>query len=228
MGVLSYTEAGGHAHNEDAFIIMPHPHDATAMICIVADGQGGQPRGGPAAQHACQVAAELASRLTLSQLDDLREWVRLLRSVDNAVSTEPAAGYTTFVGLCCTPNRVTGISSGDSAAVLLSQGGPVVLTRNQHKNPPIGSGDAVGVPFQESLIAPWRLLAMTDGVWKYVGWQRLIESARVHAGARLIDELQSAARLPGSGRFQDDFTVVVMEADAGVELNNTLVPEDAI
>ncbi len=30
-------------------------------------------------------------------------------------------------------------------------------------------------------------------------------------GGELIAALQAAARLPGSGRFQDDFTVVVLE-----------------
>jgi ABC-type polysaccharide transport system permease subunit len=53
---------------------------------------------------------------------------------------------------------------------------------------------------------------MSDGVWKYVGWDRIIAIASRARRRLLIAELQEAARLPGSGRFQDDFTVVLLEA----------------
>ena len=104
----------------------------------------------------------------------------------------------------------------------------VELTRGQEKNPPVGSGSAIGVAFVETVEPPWRLLIVTDGVWKYVGWQRLVAATRNYSGDALTGELQRAARLPGSGRFQDDFTVVLMEADAGWVTNNTLVPEESI
>ena len=55
-----------------------------------------------------------------------------------------------------------------------------------------------------------RVLGLTDGVWKYVGWDRVIAEARAHRGQELVDALAALARLPGSGRFQDDFTVVAL------------------
>ena len=78
----------------------------------------------------------------------------------------------------------------------------------------------VGVSFGANLGPPWTVLAMSDGVWKYVGWERVIETVRRERGAALLADLQRAARLPGSGRFQDDFTVVLLEfgpteSDAG-------------
>jgi hypothetical protein len=55
---------------------------------------------------------------------------------------------------------------------------------------------------------------MSDGVWKYVGWEGVVAAARRQHGAALLEELQRAARLPGSGLFQDDFTIVLLEEEA--------------
>jgi hypothetical protein len=71
---------------------------------------------------------------------------------------------------------------------------------------PIGSGAANVVPFAASLSAGWKLLA----VWKYACWDRVKESLRSQAGEMLLAALQYAARMP-TGKFQDDFTVVLLE-----------------
>lgn len=84
------------------------------------------------------------------------------------------------------------------------------MTDRQAKNPPVGSGAAWFVPFVAKLAAPWLVMAMSDGVWKYVGWDRLIAAVAAHHGEPLIEALQVSARLR-SGRFPDDFTVVVFE-----------------
>jgi ABC-type polysaccharide transport system permease subunit len=86
------------------------------------------------------------------------------------------------------------------------------LTAGQQKNPPVGCGAAVAVSFAAAVTEPWRVLVMSDGVWKYVGWDRVVAIAIQARGPAVIAELQEAARLRGSGRFQDDFTVVVLEA----------------
>ena len=104
--------------------------------------------------------------------------------------------------------------TGDSAALVVSGGKAKELTVGQHKNPPVGSGAAAVVPFAAAVTEPWRVLVMSDGVWKYVGWDRVVEIASRAPGPAVIAELQELARLPGSGRFQDDFTLVVLEAPA--------------
>lgn len=53
---------------------------------------------------------------------------------------------------------------------------------------------------------------MTDGVWKYVGWEKTLSIAREKRGEEIIAELKMRARLPLSGAFQDDFTVVVCQS----------------
>jgi PPM family protein phosphatase len=209
--VWSFTEAGGHPQNEDAFSVRPHPDDPATVVCVVADGQGGQRGGGPAAQLACQTMIETAVKLQPSQLARPVVWSGLCRAADEAVLADEAAGFATLVGLSVAPGSVAGASSGDSAALLLSGNEVIGLTRHQKKNPPVGSGTAIVVPFAIPLVAPWRLLVMTDGVWKYVGWPRVTDIARREQGAALIAALQQAARLPRTGKLQDDFTVVLLE-----------------
>ena len=211
MNTLSFSEVGGHLQNEDAFIVRQHPFDESLTVCVVADGQGGQAGGGLAAELACRTAFEAAAAISPERFAEPLVWFSLLRKVDEAVRLDSEAGFTTFVGLCTMEDRVVGISCGDSGALLVSGSQACELTRGQSKNPPVGSGSAVPVPFLAKAVAPWRLLVMTDGVWKYVGWQQLIAVAKREQGAELVGELQRSARLPGSGRFQDDFTILLLE-----------------
>ena len=212
--VESFSEVGGHAANEDAFAVAAHPLDGGVRLCFVADGQGGQRGGGPAARLACSTALAFAVALPPGSLTDPRTWAGMLRVVDEAVRADPEAGLTTFVGLCVVGDLLVGVSSGDSAVVSVSGESAVELTAKQRKNPPVGSGSAVATGFSQTLSGAWKVLAMTDGVWKYVGWGTVIEIARRESGAGLIEQLRKPARLPRTGTFQDDFTVVLLEGEA--------------
>jgi hypothetical protein len=55
---------------------------------------------------------------------------------------------------------------------------------------------------------------MSDGVWKYVGRDAVQGALRERRGRELLDELLSRARLPRTGRLQDDFTAVLLQAVA--------------
>jgi serine/threonine protein phosphatase PrpC len=214
VSVQSCSEVGGHRLNEDAFRVQTHPLAPDCWLCLVADGQGGQAGGGPAAWRACEAALSAALRCRPERLLNPSTWSDILRQADAAVAADPVAGFTTLVGLCVYRSCVVGGSSGDSAALLVSGGQAKELTAAQHKNPPVGCGAAVAVPFAARIVEPWRVLVMSDGVWKYVGWDRVVEIASRACGPVGITELQGLARLPGSGRFQDDFTVVVLEVPA--------------
>jgi hypothetical protein len=91
---------------------------------------------------------------------------------------------------------------------------PLEVTASQQKDPPVGSGAAHFVPFGAALVGPWAVLAMSDGVWKYAGWDRIAAAVDGERGQRLIERVQGLARLPGSGRFPDDFTIVLCEDEA--------------
>lgn len=204
----TFSAAGGHAVNEDAFALRPVPGAEGAWLVALADGQGGRAGGARAAQLACRVALESAAQ------EAEPDWPTVLASADAAVTTDPEAGLATLVGLRVHGGRVTGASCGNSAAVVVcGASAPRVLTAYQHKNPPVGSGDAAFVPFAMKLTAPWKLLAITDGVWKYAGWDRVWDSAARLSGVELLADLQLAAQLPTTGTFPDDFTVVLLESE---------------
>jgi serine/threonine protein phosphatase PrpC len=77
--VQSFSEVGGHRLNEDAFRVQAHPLAPDCWVCLVADGQGGQPGGGPAAQFACQVALEAALTCRPEGLIEPSTWSGILR-----------------------------------------------------------------------------------------------------------------------------------------------------
>ena len=101
----------------------------------------------------------------------------------------------------------------------------VDVSSKQHKNPPVGSGNARFTFFSAhvSPLKPWTLLLMTDGVWKFTGTDPVIEAAISSAPApRIIEQLRRAALRNGpllKRSSRDDFTVIVVqnrpEAPAG-------------
>jgi PPM family protein phosphatase len=209
----SFSAAGGHPTNEDAFVLRQLPREEGWLVAL-ADGVGGRAGGKRAAQLACEVAIQRALLLSAERRQDGSAWADVLAHADAAVAADREVGFTTLIGLCATADSVAGASCGDSAAVAVcGDGAPRVLTSRQFKNPPVGSGEATFIPFEMELTPPWRLLVMSDGVWKYASWDRVWDCAARLAGEELIAELQNAARLKVSGEFPDDFTVVLLESE---------------
>ena len=211
-GIFTVSECGSHATNQDAFGIKAHPDDAFCCVCVLADGQGGRTGGRDAARTACCVTMEKALSYSPKKLVRPSSWPTILRAADNAVRDSADAGYTTLVAACIVPSMVCGASNGDSAAIVLT-GGNVHhrLTGNQIKNPPVGSGLAEFVPFASRLIAPWVVLLMSDGVWKYAGWRKIVSVITKINGQAMINSLRHSAWLSSRGKFQDDFTVVAVQ-----------------
>ena len=213
MRVHTFTEAGGHPHNEDAVRVEPHPRDPGVLLVALADGQGGRAGGARAAQLAVDRAIELAGQRKASSLGWF-VWQDVLRRADTAVAADPVAGFTTLVAFAVFANGlIEGASCGDSALLVVDPDERSVWTRRQEKNPPVGSGCAPLTPFDGTPVAPWQLVAMTDGVWKYAGMPAVERLAGELRGGELIAALAARARLPGSGTFPDDFTVAVVSSD---------------
>ena len=218
VSVLTFSDAGGHAINEDAFLVESHPADAACLLCFLADGQGGRAGGGQAAQVACSSAVQTARLLPPWKLAAPSTWGTILSHADAAVCADAGAGFTTLIGFCIAKSHVAGAACGDSALMAkTARRRPMELTAGQFKNPPVGSGAARFAPFGAALEEQWSVLAMSDGVWKYVGWDRLADEMLAVQGQQLLERLQGHARSRGTGRFADDFTVVLFEdmASAG-------------
>jgi hypothetical protein len=212
VSVVSFSQAGGHPANEDAFIVERHPADPACWLCFLADGQGGRAGGARAAQLACRTAAETILREPRERRLAPSHWADLLRQADMAVCADPEAGFTTLLGFCLAGGRLAGASCGDSAVAVAAADEPLrEITAGQLKNPPVGSGAARFWPIGAVLVQPWTVLAMSDGVWKYVGWERLAQAASAERGQPLLASLQEQARLRGSRQFPDDFTLILFE-----------------
>jgi serine/threonine protein phosphatase PrpC len=215
MKVFSFTEAGGHPHNEDAFRVEPHPDDAGLLIIALADGQGGRSGGARAARIAVDAAMDAALHTSPERLrEQPAAWRGILHHADEAVFGDPDAGFASLVGFAAADGAIlTGASCGDSAVLVAADGATQVVTDHQYKNPPCGSGDANFVPFRGAASPRRSILAMTDGVWKFAGWDSIADAACELHGQPLIDALAGRARLPGSGTFPDDFTLLVLESE---------------
>jgi hypothetical protein len=214
LSIASYTCRKERCDNEDAFSIRRHPRNPGYIVGALADGQGGQAGAAAAAQRACDGVIDVASAAMRLQLRWPARWKSILRSADTAVYRQPDAGFTTLIGFCVTERWVCGASSGDSAVLLISNAeGAVILTADQPKFPPVGSGRAAFSPFFARLSRPWALIAMSDGAWKFTGWDKLSEISPCETGESIIESIRSWAALPGLDRFRDDFTVVVVRGE---------------
>jgi hypothetical protein len=54
---------------------------------------------------------------------------------------------------------------------------------------------------------------MSDGVWKYVGWDAILTTVKAQRGEELIRSIRSQAQMQNSGTLQDDFTLVLLQSD---------------
>jgi hypothetical protein len=215
IAVSTYSEVGGHRHNEDAFLVEQLPSDSNSWICVVADGQGGQSGGGEAARLACDSCAATARTLTRTELLRATTWNAILSASDQAICRHPVAGYTTLVAFFVAETAVCGGSNGDSAAALLrGERAAELLTAAQRKHPPVGSGCATFIPFAARLDLPWCVLAVTHGVWKYGNRERMLSLNPRTPGPAMIATLLETAKASCSGRLQDDFTVVALQDSA--------------
>ncbi len=216
--VTQHSEPGDHPDNQDVLVTAAHPLDSTWHLAAVADGMGGQPGAFEAAQLACRTFLRRASTLAPRELAQPGSWVTVLRAADSAITADSQAGFSTLAAVGVTATTLLGDSCGDSAVVLFSGGRPMqILTDAQRKNPPVGSGEAEFVPFGAALTPPWTVLLLTDGVWKYVGWDFLAGLDPHQPGEQLIRLTRARATLRGAREpdtyrgLQDDFTLVVLQ-----------------
>ena len=208
-----YSEAGENRVNEDVVSVRRHPEDEGVLLCCLADGQGGRAGGARAAQVAVEESLRALSSFPVDKLFQTDSWYAVAAAADEAVCENDAAGFCTLVSLAISQQEVCGASCGDSAALFWSGGEDVLLTENQRKNPPIGSSAAYPVAFSARLDPGWKLLIVSDGVWKCVGWDQIIRSVARNQGLELIAALRQAALDANAGKMEDDFSVALLYED---------------
>ncbi len=206
---FSDTEAGYNHENEDCIVVQAHPNEPNALICVLADGQGGQIGGAAAAQTAVQKTLELAAARSVKQLLNRKTWFEIVRFVDDEVAGNENAGFTTLVAVCVFNNRVCGASCGDSTALVVERSNYAVLTEKQRKNPPIGSKAAIPVGFEDKLKNS-QLILMSDGVWRFVSYEKIAEMSRSYQGQKLIAALKALQMEQNNGKLHDDFSIILL------------------
>jgi len=174
---------------------------------VAADGAGGMSGGAAAATEAVVAAAACGSSTSRTAA----EWCRFLVELDRELVGQVHTGETTVVVAEVVDGTVHGASVGDSGAWLVSSGEILDLTERQHRKPLVGSGSAHPVPF-ESRPLTGRLLVATDGLFKYVDRELILESITNPSLEGATRSLIDSARL-ANGAFRDDIAVVVGESD---------------
>ncbi len=207
---LVYSEAGDNHVNEDVVQVCPNPGSADLVLCSLADGQGGRSGGGRAAEIAVRGSLEAAISFSVDDLRQPAPWYSIISAADDAVGEDDDAGFCTLISLGISKQKVCGASCGDSGALVLSGGPEILLTENQRKNPPVGSGAAHPTAFEARLKPDWKLLVVSDGVWNYVGWEQVGSIATQNQGERTIAALRQAARDANAGKLLDDFSVALI------------------
>ena len=206
---LTFTEAGSGHVNEDRVQVRLHPDSADFALCSLADGQGGRSGGARAAEVAVQESLQAALSFSPDALGQAAQWYPIVNAADDAVCEDDAAGFCTLISLSVSDQAVCGASCGDSGALLLNGGREILLTENQRKNPPVGSGAAHPTAFEARLEPGWKLLVVSDGVWNYVGWEQIGAIAAQNEGDKLIVALHQAALDANAGKLLDDISIAL-------------------
>jgi hypothetical protein len=206
-----HSEPGGKPDNEDHVLVRRHPMAHDLLLCFLADGQGGRAHGAEASQKACKAAWQLAWQSTPSDLLDVSHWEDLLDEVDIAVSE--TGGYTTLVGAAFSMEEMAGGSCGDSKLYRHCHETKSIeeWTTLQPRNPPVGSGECQFLTFHREVIEGDRFLILSDGVWKYCGYEPLKSAFNLPDLVVAPLHLRTAT-LERAGRIlPDDFSLIALD-----------------
>jgi hypothetical protein len=215
--IKTHTEPGGKEVNEDFLMTHRHPSGGERYVCLLADGQGGRSNGAAAARAACETALARALEHPFESLLRPSTWTTILHATDNAVCR--TEGYTTLVALALDGTVAMGASCGDSKVFFVKNwqdAGEAEIaewTSRQRKNPPVGSGEAVFEPFACDLTEGSRILVLSDGVWKYCGFDAIRVAFQMPDFADAPVWLKSATLKRVGTSLPDDFSVIAIDVE---------------
>jgi len=215
MIIKTHTEPGGKVVNEDFVFARRHPSGGERYVCVLADGQGGRSNGALAARTACETVWARSMEHPFDSLLQPSIFSTLMYAADNAVCR--TEGYTTLAALALDGSTVLGASCGDSKVFFApGQGGGdeweiIEWTAKQRKNPPVGSGEAMFTPFSHSDVSGGRILMLSDGVWKYCGFDAIKTCFEMASFADAASTLRAATLKRAGLSLPDDFSVIAVD-----------------
>jgi serine/threonine protein phosphatase PrpC len=199
LKVASAVESGG--TDQDRVLVLPIEDGLLLAVC---DGAGGWGDGARAAELVIDGLRSLGDRAQ-------PQWDRILRELDRELA-QANLGEAAVTVVQASERQLRGASLGDCAAFVLGGGRLDEVTRDQHRKPLLGSGEARVVAFER---ASWqgRVLLASDGIAKYVPRDDLAALAGAGSVSEAIAALAKRARLP-SGVLPDDLALVLCEKSA--------------
>jgi hypothetical protein len=214
MEVSTHSEPSAGHDNEDFVIARRHPSGGDRFVCALADGQGGQSNGAQASRAACESLWKLASQRSFDELLSVESWTGLLFAVDSAAAS--TGGFTTLAALALDAGSALCASCGDSKVYFAAQDTKsriVEWTERQHKNPPVGSGEAFFRTQSWNIVGWGRVLMLSDGVWKYCGYEAIQAAFALpdFSGAAQLLKAKTLARTGTS--LPDDFSVIAIDVN---------------
>lgn len=210
MKVFTHSEPGGDHANEDFLMARRHPGGDERYVCVLADGQGGRSHGAQAAKMACETVWDLAKQRLFDDLLLPGSWKDLLLAADFV--TASTGGFTTLATLALDMERALCASCGDTKVYYAPPEGDIVeWTAHQPKNPPVGSGEACFQTQFLPLAGAGRILMMSDGVWKYCGYEALQAAFQLTEFSKASQVLKSAVLSRAGTRLPDGFSVIGIE-----------------
>ena len=173
-----------------------------STIVVLADGAGGLSGGAEAADR---IVAALAGPFPASPAV-LRD---ALLDVDASLYLDSTAGSAACALLVVDATGVAGAVAGDVEVMRLGRDRVERLVGRREPKPLLGEGGCWPAVFAARRSAT-RLLACSDGLWKYVRPDAFLAAAREIDVEAAADALANAARLPG-GALQDDLSLVLLD-----------------
>lgn len=173
------------------------------LILVVADGAGGRSGGAEAAEF---VVKAVKARIHSVELN-AQALCHLLTEVDREMATSGKFGETTCVVASLSNDGITGASVGDSGALVFSKSGVQNLTANQVRKPFVGTGGAMPVAFNSSLLEG-TLLVASDGLLKYTSQEKIAEMIASVDFDGIAEELVALVRYQ-SGALPDDVSILL-------------------
>jgi serine/threonine protein phosphatase PrpC len=177
------------------------------LVVALADGAGGIPGGGEAADRWLALVLGLIAEGRGDPFASAT-WMRLLKQADAIIDADAACGETTAVVVGVSERGLVGASSGDSTAWIVSETGVDDLTAAQKRKLRLGSGRAAPVAFERPNFGG-TLIVGSDGLFSYA---RAPDIARVVLGTDLrqaASSLIQLVRTPRSGDLVDDVAVAL-------------------
>ncbi|MCX6368979.1 MAG: SpoIIE family protein phosphatase [Armatimonadetes bacterium] len=197
----------GEASEDRALIVHAAPQ---TLVLALADGVGGRPGGGEAAQLAIETVEIEGAKLAKN---GARLWPGFFRALDDALAAHTDAGQTTLIGLTLTSQKLVGASVGDSEAWWITSEGHFDITEAQRRKPHLGTAAAEPVAFALKLTSPGTLLLASDGLFKYTDPLAVTDAVRGAADVEAAaDALVALASAP-AGRFYDDLALILVRLD---------------